>query len=1077
MKQTAKRFGMSISRILLCGVLAALMVLPAFAAAGGPPDGAGGPPGGAGGPPGGGGTSAPSADLVSTIRTLSTVAVAVVGILAVAVLAVVVISAVKRCGLTKLKAGTREVLYRAGVGLSALVFAFSLTATTLANASASQVNSYLGTSSTKVISDGNGDNTYFASAFGSWQEQYESASQLGVTLQEEGSVLLENNGALPLASGAKVSLFSRSSVDILYGGTGSGAIDTSVAPTLKSALEGAGFQVNETLWDFYSGQEGYVRSLSDVAEVPVSAFPADVTGSYGSYGDAAIVVLTRACGEGEDLSAEASYLELQKAEQDLLAHVTENFDKVIVLINSGNAIAMDWADDYDIDAILWIGLPGQSGLIGVANLLSGSAVPSGKLADVYSTSSFSSAAMQNFGEYYYTNSQLVNTESDFVATFNIADSAGTQQLRPGSPAYVVEAEGIYVGYKYYETRYEDAVLGQGNASGSAGVYNSAGDSWNYADEVAYTFGYGLSYTAFAQTLDSVERDGTDVTLSVTVTNTGSTYSGREVVEVYAQAPYTAGGIEKAAVQLCGFAKTDALAPGASQTLEIAVNLNDIASYDYQNEQAYVLDEGDYYFSLGNGAHDALNNILAAKGKTTADGMDVEGDAALAATVRLERMVIDTDPVSGGAIGNLLDFADLNHYGDGMVTYLSRSDWQGTWPKTYAGLAASDDMIADLANDYASKPTDVTELTYGADNGLTLIALREAGYDDPRWEDLLDQMSLSEQVELVKSGASQTAAVSSIAFAGTVDEDGPAGLSKRTYYENPADNSTSTSTNAFGFNSSVVIASTWDTDLAYARGVSLGEDGLWTNVVGWWGPACNTHRTPYAGRNFEYYSEDAFLSGKICASDVAGAQSKGMRAFIKHFAGNDQETHRHGISTFNNEQAYREIYLKPFQFVIQEGGSLSVMESYNRIGCIWAGASTLCDELLRGEWGFVGSVLTDFNVHNDEGWMNVRTGLANGVDQWLSFGTCNLESYASADIGLAVEIRNACHNILYAVSRTAAMNGMDESARIEFVNTWWQNALYALDAAAAVLTIACFAGVILSVRKEQPDVTAEIRKEA
>ena len=415
----------------------------------------------------------------------------------------------------------------------------------------------------------------------------------------------------------------------------------------------------------------------------------------------------------------------------------------------------------------------------------------------------------------------------------------------------MEAEGIYVGYKYYETRYEDSVLGQGNASGSAGVFASSGNSWNYADEVSYSFGYGISYTQFDQRLDSVQVDGDTVTVKATVTNTGKTYTGKDVVELYAQAPYISGGVEKASVQLIGFAKTDALAPGQSQQVTITADLHDVASYDYKNAKTYILDAGTYYLAIGNGAHDALNNILAAKGKTVENGMDYDGDAALAKAVELNAAVYDTDPYSGNPVANLFDEADLNYYYDGMVTYLSRGDWQGTWPKPYTGLTASDKMLEDLKNNYTPVTSGVTSITYGADNGLTLVALKDADFDDPRWEELLDQMTLEEQLTLVTNGTEQTAATISIGFGGTNDKDGPGGLTGRNYLTNPKDESTATSTLALGYNSSVVIASTWSQSLAFERGASVGEDGLWTSTEGWWGPGANTHRTPYSGRNFEY----------------------------------------------------------------------------------------------------------------------------------------------------------------------------------------------------------------------------------
>ena len=401
---------------------------------------------------------------------------------------------------------------------------------------------------------------------------------------------------------------------------------------------------------------------------------------------------------------------------------------------------------------------------------------------------------------------------------------------------------------------------------------------------------------------------------------------------------------------------------------------------------------------------------------------------------------------------------MNYFQPGKVTYLSRSDWKGTWPTSYAAVEATDEMIQALQNNYTACETDVTDITYNADNGLTLAAMIGLDYEDAKWDDLLDQMSLEEQVELVQAGASQTAAVSSIAFAGTVDADGPAGLGsmtgRRYYYETIGDTSSVSTMSAIGYNSAVVIASTWSQDAAWARGQAIGEDGLWTNTVGWWGPGANTHRSPYCGRNFEYYSEDPFLGGTIGAQDIAGAQAKGMRAFCKHFAANDQELHRHGLSTFANEQALRQIYLKQFQYVVQRGGTLSLMESFNRIGCKWAGGDyALCTELLRGEWGFKGSVLTDFNFFADDSWMNIRSGLAGGTDQWLALGTSNLLNFAKQDIALAAEVRQASHRVLYAVAQTAGMNGLSETAKIEKVTAWWEKALYGMCAGFGVLTVA------------------------
>ncbi len=957
---------------------------------------------------------------------------------------------------------SRRTFLKAATSTAALAAGVSITGTIAAEENASKVHGFLNTSPTKIIDSGNADTQYFKSAYSSYEDVYEANLEVNRDIQEEGSVLLKNDGALPLASGSKISVFSRSCTDIVYGGTGSGSIDTAVVVDLHTALSEAGYSINETLWDFYDNQSGYSRTTSDVAEVPLSDYTDTVKASYADYSDAAIVVISRTGGEGDDLHPEANYLNLQDTERDMINHVKENFSKVIVLLNSSNPLCLGWLNEYDINACLWIGGPGQSGLTAVAEILTGDRTPSGKLADTYAASADSAPSAQNFGEFSYANATAqpaADASMSDTQNIDFVDSTGATTTISNSYYYIVEPEGIYVGYAYYETRYEDCVLGRGDANSTAGVYCSSGN-WNYAEEVCYPFGFGLSYTTFSQSLDNVQTSGDIVTVTATVRNTGSR-PGKDVVEIYAQTPYTAGGIEKSAVQLCGYAKTEKLEPGKSQTLTIEVDLHDIASYDQNDRQAYVLEAGAYYFAIGTSAHDALNNILAAKGYTTADGMDAEGCADLCVCIEMSETIYNTDPVSGAEIHNLFEDADLNYFQPDKVTYLSRSDWKNTWPVAYVGLEATDEMIHALQNNYTARETDVTNITYNADNGLTLAAMIGLDYEDDKWDDLLDQMSLEEQVELVQSGASQTAAVSSIAFAGTVDADGPAGLGsmtgRRYYYKTVGDTSTVTTLSAIGYNSAVVIASTWSRDAAWKRGQAIGEDGLWTNTVGWWGPGANTHRSPYCGRNFEYYSEDPFLGGTIGAQDIAGAQAKGMRAFCKHFAANDQELHRHGLSTFANEQALRQIYLKQFQYVVQQGGTLSLMESFNRIGCKWAGGSyALCTSLLRDEWGFKGSVLTDFNFFADDSWMNIRSGLAGGTDQWLALGTSNLLDFVKDDIALAAEVRQASHRILYAVAQSAGMNGLSETAKIEKVTAWWEKALYGMCAGFGVLTVASLA---------------------
>ena len=974
-------------------------------------------------------------------------------------------------------------LVRVSASVFALLLGVSSTATVLANANASKVHAFFGTSATKYVTDENaGETNRYKSEYSTWEEQYEHAEELIRQIEREGSVLVKNDGALPLEKGAKVSIMSRSSTDIVYGGTGSGSIDPATLEDFKSAMEQEGFVVNDTLWNFYLSQSNYERTTSDVAEVPISEYTEDVIDSYKEYGDAAIVVISRTGGEGFDESVEAQYLELQDSEKELLKHTSENFDKVIVLINSSNAMSLNWLDEYDVDACLWIGGPGQTGLEAVAEILDGTANPSGKFADTYAASTLSSPAMQNFGDYNFSNASAANKENGTGSGDEyesvLTDSQGEEHTVSNASTYVVYAEGIYVGYKYYETRYEDCVMGNGNASSAKGIYKSSDNAWNYDEEVDYTLGYGLSYTTFEQKLESVKEDDDTVTLTVNVTNTGNTYSGKDVVEVYVQAPYTAGGVEKASVQLCGFEKTKELAPGESQSVDVTVNKKDIASYDYKENKTYILDEGTYYFGIGSDAHDALNNILNAKGYTVENGMDAEGDSSKVYVTEMPFERLDVDSISGNEISNLFDTADLNYYyDDDYVTYLSRADWDATWPESYTDVALTDEMIDDITNDTDADETEVSDITYGADNGLNIADMIEVAYDDEKWDDLLDQMTLEEQVEMVQNGASQTASALSISFAGTVDADGPAGLGsatgRRYYYDNPEDESTKTSTSALGYNSAVVMASTWNKELIYERGESIGEDGLWTNTVGWWGPGANTHRTPYGGRNFEYYSEDAYLGGMIGANDIAGAQSKGMRPFIKHFAVNDQEMNRHGIATFSNEQALREIYLKQFQYIVQEGNVNSLMGSFNRIGCIWAGAhSGLINGLLKGEWGFKGTVETDFNFHTPTYYMTILAGLKGGTSQWLAIGDSGLMDAASSDKGVAAEVRNACHDILYSVVKTAAMNGINGSTYVTNSLAWWQILLIVLDVISAALT---GVSIFFVYKKKRPEVIISCEK--
>lgn len=952
------------------------------------------------------------------------------------------------------------------------------------------VNNFLNVSTSVTIKDENAneDTEYYKSQYEDSDELSAWQKALCEQIQGEGSVLvMNNNHALPVEKGIGVTMFGRSSADIIYCGTGSGQVDTESAATMSSAFNEAGFKVNQPMLDWYAGKiqdlkdAGMDRStagwMAEWDDIPDATRLAEISAdevansgiSYEGYDDLAIVVIGRSGGEGTDLphgefSDGTSYFELQEVEKELLSYVAGlNFDKIVVLINSSNAMALNWIDDpaYEIDACLWIGGPGQYGLNAVAKILCGEINPSGHFVDTYASSTLSAAAMQNFGAFQYANG---NREEGTVGGVVIDGMPGDQSKLRYATFYMVEQEGIYVGYKYYETRYEDSVLGQGNADGDAGIFMSEGDSWNYSDEVDYAFGYGLSYTTFEQEFLGAEYDReTDTyTVRVEVTNTGDV-AGKDVVQVYGQQPYTEfdreNGIEKASVQLVGFGKTDILDPDRSEVVEVTVDRKELAAYDAYVNKTYILEEGDYYLAIGSDAHDALNNILAAKGYTTEDGMDYDGDAAKAYSFRVNETDTTTyaysDANTGVKITNQFEAADLNYYGDGMVTYLSRSDWQGTYPTPYADLTATQEMIHDLQFNYEPDNTVPDVVTGSTETSYSLVMMRGLDYDNPLWEDLLNQMTLEEMATVVGNAGYKGPGVDSVSLPETKHNDGPQGIS-----------------GGFGqktkiaYTSEAVMGSTYNVEIMHNVGLSMGEDALRmegdTPFAGWYGPAINIHRTPYCGRNFEYFSEDGFLSGKMVAQEIAGAQSMGLCSFVKHFALNDFETNRQSAATFNNEQAIREIYLKPFEYAVKEGGTGGIMSSYNRIGCRWAGAHKgLLTNVLRNEWGFNGAVLTDA-LSNSRYWMDIRIGLEAGNNLWLNSSTNLVEDlleYAQSDKKLVANMRESCHHYLYAMVNSLAINGLASTDRVITITPAWQIALYTVDAVLGILTAA---GIVLFV---------------
>lgn len=924
------------------------------------------------------------------------------------------------------------------------------------------ITTYFGHTTTKTVDrDTSGESDYFTSDYASGQELYDAGAALCEEVEAEGMVLLKNEKqSLPLGENQKVSLFSESSVDLIYGGTGSGSVDTSTAKTLKAAFEEVGYTVNPTLWDFYTGNhETYKRSNPSIFanrnnfainECPVSEYTEDVTKSFANYNDAAIIVLARSGGEGDDLTRTldkseggGTYLQLTTNEKDMLKMIKSSgqFSKIVVLVNSSNAMELNFIDEeqYGINACLWIGGMGQTGISAVAKAVRGDINPSGKLVDTYAYDSLSSPAMQNFGGLEYTNAADLESLSE--------DYFGVATQYTGKN-YVVYQEGIYVGYRYYETRYEDVVLGTENV----------GD-FKYKDAVQFPFGYGLSYTNFDYSNYKLSESDDAFHISVDVKNTGST-AGKEVVQVYLQSPYTdydkQNSIEKASVELCGFDKTELLEPGASETVNITISKEELRTYDAKNAKTYIVDAGDYYFAVGHDSHEALNNILAAKGKTVADGMDNEGNASFAG--RWTQPTLDNTTYAtadnGTAITNQFESADINYYYDD-VAYLTRSNWKGTFPSTIT-LTATDQLKADLEQQADTTADGYTMPTTSANNGISLISLRGIEYNDAKWDELLDQLSVDDMIKLVSLGGYMTSEIEPIDYPGTTDKDGPAGISSTLV---------GGTSKCMAYPAEVVMASTYNLDLINKVGVMVGEDGLHSSTEGWYAPAMNTHRTPYSGRNFEYYSEDGFLAGMMGAAEVSGVQSKGVFCYIKHFAINDQETNRKGIATFANEQSIREIYLTPFEYSVRYADAHSVMTSHNRIGATWAaGCASILSNVLRGEWGFVGHIVTDY-IGTPKYQSELQALLA-GNDLMLSTSASNEDITPFKDNARVVSmLRAASKNILYTGVNSSTMNGITENTKIIKVLPTWQWWLISFDVVMGLLIFAGFYFVIRYYKKK------------
>ena len=999
------------------------------------------------------------------------------------------------------KPGRASVLFKRSVwGVCCLFFAIAFTVSAVGGGIAQakyrdQINGLFGLNPYRKVdvADGTADTEYYKSDFrkadGSFDNVAMRNKSLEVSLRaaEEGSVLLWNdNNALPLSEGDKINLFGIASGSYLVCEQGSGKIYPTITTTLKGELEKCGVTVNAKLVNAYKllKAEGYIANLvrtkgidsvndncyneAVINEVPWNKLDDTKLGNVTSslYGDAAIMFVSRISGEDTDsykfVSDEArkdncvdgNYTDLSQNEVDVLAHLkllkqNGTIKKIVLVINCSNAMQFKTIKNYDVDACLWTGVGGNVSHTQVAKLLTGKANPSGKLTDTYLYDNFSSPSAENFGDFTFT-AKGAGVPVDASYTHN--------------DKYVVYQEGIYVGYRYYETRYFDSVYKQCNANGTAGV--KAGNSgWRYVDEVAYPFGHGLSYTTFEHGNFSVKKVGDDFDVSVTVKNAGNV-AGKDVVQVYLSKPYTdydkTNHIEKAAVELVGYAKTDMLGVGESQTVTIRVSGYEFKTYDAYNKGTYILEKGDYYIATGTDAHNALNNILALQGKGVVDGMDKSGNPD---NVYLTTIAQDdfgkyaVSPFTGSNVKNNFDSADINLY-EGTkgqeITYLSRNDWQGTYPKAVRLACTSQTMVDDMQYGKAMSDEGNTAMpTFGKVSEkygqLTLMMLKDVPYDNEYWDALLDQLTWEDANCLVSGPLSGS---ESVTAPGMKTLDGPFGMGK------VADGLDS----CMCFPCEVNLAATWNDDLVEEVGVAFGHEVMHLGYTGLYGPGANIHRSAFSGRNAEYYSEDGFLSGKMLAAECKGLQSRGVIVFTKHFLLNDMERNRYGITVWANEQSIREVYLKAFEAGVTEGKMNGIMSSFNRIGCTWAGRHAgLLTNVLRGEWGFVGECLTDAAVPAFFHQNNARpNAIVAGQDAWMGGSEKDFLVADRNNATVCNALREACHRILYTRLHSNAVNGMTANTRIQYVPTWWENTIVGLQVGLGIATLFCMAMFVTAI---------------
>ena len=841
-------------------------------------------------------------------------------------------------------------------------------------------------------------------------ETNKEAAGVAEEIMEDGIVLLKNESLLPLNETKKLNIFGWESINPAYGGAGSGGINGLYdIVSLNQGLENAGFSINQELVDFYNnyGADNPEMSIQKqswtLPEPPVDTYSDKLIKNAKEYSDVAVVVLSRKAGEGhndipmdvskaaydnnsdeyDDFPEGEHYLQLSQTERDMVDMVCSNFNNVIVIYNGANQFELGFADEYpQIKSVVWCPGTGNVGFNALGKVFSGEVNPSGKTPDTFVYDMTTAPWWNNAEKTEYTNLADMAVEGM---------NAGTAQVY--APAFTNYVEDIYVGYKYYETAAQEGAI-------------------DYDKTVQYPFGYGLSYTEFEQKMGELEEKDGQISVDVEVTNTGDE-AGKDVVEVYYNPPYTNGGIEKSSANLIEFEKTNLLQPGESQTVTVTFSIEDMASYDENNAKAYVLEKGDYVISINSDSH----TVLDQKTYTADDDVVYKEEN--------KRASDDT------AATNVFEDAK------GDVTYLSRADHFANYEEATKAPASAELGEPYVSEYHLNKNFDKTTYlndkdkmpTTGADNGLTLADMRDADYDDPRWEKLLDQLTVDEMSNMIAMAGYQTAAMDSVGKVGALDFDGPAAI-----------NNNFTGVGSIGFPIEVVIASTWNKNLAQTWGECMGKISQEMGAEGWYAPGMNTHRTAFGARNYEYFSEDGVLSGNMGAKAVEGARKYGVYSYIKHFA--MYEGNAKMVSVWSNEQAIREIYLKPFEISVKQGGANAVMVSWSFLGDKWTGeSSNLMKTVLRDEWGFRGMALTDFFRNNGHGFMNADAALANGVDAMLSTFNGEENNVANPEHPTSVlQMRNACKNVMYTVVSSWAYDGKHKETSMEN----WKKAAIGID---------------------------------